>query len=164
MLGYIVEVLQIQEELVRAKKLIPDTEAGQHLQYSLNQLLKTLDNKKRTTTSLDPAQIASIADSTFSTRFFDVGGPHRSPCYCEAPDVTICIRSSPFDVFSRCEDPTFVSGFGSTTLSNRTFNPQKTERRRGEEDFVEIVHDELALDRKRDFLGFVERERAGAKE
>jgi len=76
------EVLQIQEELVRAKKLIPDTEAGQHLQYSLNQLLKTLDNKKRTTTSLDPAQIASIRAqikalqiplSQRVSRFFDLG-------------------------------------------------------------------------------------------
>ena len=42
------------------KKLTPDTETGQHLQYSPNQLLKTLDNKERTTISLDPAQIASI--------------------------------------------------------------------------------------------------------
>ena len=34
------EVLQIQEELVGAKKLVPDTEAGQQLRYSLDQLLK----------------------------------------------------------------------------------------------------------------------------
>ena len=76
------EVLQIQEELVRAKKLIPDTEAGKHLQYSLNQLLKTLNDNKRTTSSLDPDQIASIRAqikalqiplSQRVSRFFDVG-------------------------------------------------------------------------------------------
>ena len=71
MLGYILEALQIQEELVRAKKLIPDTEAGQHLQYSLNhdQLLKTLDNKKRTTTSIDPAQIWTVKSQRRFTGF-----------------------------------------------------------------------------------------------
>ena len=73
-------------------------------------------------------------------------------------------NSSPFNVFPGCEDPMFVSGFGSTTLSNRTLNPQNTERRRGGEDSVDVVHDELALDRKRDFLGFVKRERTGATE
>jgi hypothetical protein len=59
------EVLQIQEELVRAKKLVPDTEAGQHLRYSLDQLLKTLKSKEHSTDSpsietLNPAQIAGI--------------------------------------------------------------------------------------------------------
>ena len=76
MLGYILETLQIREELVRAKKLIPDMEAGGHLQDSLNQLLKTLDNKKRTSTSLDPAQIPSIRVQILSqwlSRFFDLG-------------------------------------------------------------------------------------------
>ena len=72
----VISTLQIQEELVRAKKLIPDMEAGGHLQDSLNQLLKTLDNKKLTTTSLDPAQIASIHVQILSqwlSRFFDLG-------------------------------------------------------------------------------------------
>ena len=55
--------LQIQEELVEAKKLIPDTEAGRQLRYSLDQLLKSL----KETYSKDPsrrkeldAQIAAI--------------------------------------------------------------------------------------------------------
>ena len=59
------QVLQIQEELVDAKKLVPDTEAGQQLRYSLDQLLETLKSKKLSTDSpsikmLDPARIAGI--------------------------------------------------------------------------------------------------------
>ena len=36
------DALQIQEELVEAKKVIPNTEAGRQLGYSLDQLLKSL--------------------------------------------------------------------------------------------------------------------------
>ena len=36
------DALQIQEELVEAKKVIPETEAGRQLGYSLDQLLKSL--------------------------------------------------------------------------------------------------------------------------
>jgi len=61
---------------------------------------------------------------------------------------------------SGCEDPTFVSGFASTSLSSKTFNLQKTQRRRGGEDLVDVVCDKSALDHKHDFLGCVEIERA----
>ena len=36
------DALQIQKELVEAKKLMPDTEVGRQLRYSLDQLLKSL--------------------------------------------------------------------------------------------------------------------------
>ena len=80
------EVLQIQEELVRAKKLVPDTEAGQKLCYSLDQLLQTLKNKNSTDSpsieTLNRAQIAAIHAqikalhiplSQRVLRFFDTG-------------------------------------------------------------------------------------------
>ena len=81
------EVLQIQEELVRAKKLVPDTDAGQQLRYSLDQLLKTLKSKEGSTDSssietLNPAQITHIRAqikalhiplSQRVLRFFDIG-------------------------------------------------------------------------------------------
>ena len=81
------EVLQIQEELVRAKKLVPDTDAGQQLRYSLDQLLKTLKSKEGLTDSssietLNPAQITHIRAqikalhiplSQRVLRFFDIG-------------------------------------------------------------------------------------------
>ena len=83
------EVLQIQEELVGAKKLVPDTEAGQQLRYSLDQLLKALKSKELPTDSpsiemLNPAQIAGIRAQIkalhipFShrvLRFFGVSAP-----------------------------------------------------------------------------------------
>jgi hypothetical protein len=63
--------LQIQEELVEAKKLIPYTEAGRQLQYSLDQLLKILERAA----SKDPsrrkelgAQIAAIRDQMRAMR------------------------------------------------------------------------------------------------
>ncbi|EDR05877.1 uncharacterized protein LACBIDRAFT_329339 [Laccaria bicolor S238N-H82] len=59
------DALQIQEELVEARKLIPDTEVGRQLRYSLDQLLKSL----KQASSKDPsqrkeldAQIAAIRD------------------------------------------------------------------------------------------------------
>jgi len=59
------DALQIQEELVEAKKLIPDTEAGRQLRYSLDQLLKSLKQASTKDSSrrkeLD-AQIAAIRD------------------------------------------------------------------------------------------------------
>ena len=81
------EVLQIQEELVRAKKLVPDTDAGQQLRYSLDQLLKTLKSKEHSTDSpsietLNPDQIAGIRAQIKAlhiplprrvSRFFDIG-------------------------------------------------------------------------------------------
>ncbi|EDR05778.1 uncharacterized protein LACBIDRAFT_302493 [Laccaria bicolor S238N-H82] len=80
------EVLQIQEELVGAKKLLPDTEAGQQLRHSLDQLLKTLKSKHSTDSlsieMLNPAQIAGIRAqikalhiplSQRVLRFFDTG-------------------------------------------------------------------------------------------
>ncbi|EDR05892.1 uncharacterized protein LACBIDRAFT_302516 [Laccaria bicolor S238N-H82] len=59
------EVLQIQEELVHAKKLVADTEAGQQLRYCLDKLLRTPKSKQLSTDSLsiemlNPAQIAGI--------------------------------------------------------------------------------------------------------
>jgi len=59
------------------------------------------------------------------------------------------------------EESTFVSRFGSTALSEGCLNPRKTERLRDGEDHVGFVRDESALDRKRDFLGSVERSSGG---
>ena len=59
------DALQIQMELVEARKLIPDTDAGRELRYSLDQLLKSLKEASSTDPSrrkeLD-AQIAAIRD------------------------------------------------------------------------------------------------------
>ena len=65
------DALQIQEELVEAKKLIPDTEAGRQLRYSLDQLLKCLKQASAKDSSphkeLD-AQIAAIRDQIRAMR------------------------------------------------------------------------------------------------
>ena len=65
------DALQIQEELVEAKKLIPDTEAGRQLRYSLDQLLKSLMQASSKDSSrpkeLD-AQIAAIRDQIRAMR------------------------------------------------------------------------------------------------
>ena len=73
LIGWIIEedrlgkmdALQIQMELVEAKKLIPDTDAGRLLRYSLDQLLKSLKEASSTDPSrrkeLD-AQITAIRD------------------------------------------------------------------------------------------------------
>ena len=37
----------MQEELAEAKKLIPDADAGRQLRYSLDQLLKSLEQASR---------------------------------------------------------------------------------------------------------------------
>ena len=46
------DALQVQMELVEAKKLIPDTDAGRELRYSLDQLLKSL----KQASSKEPSQ------------------------------------------------------------------------------------------------------------
>jgi hypothetical protein len=64
------DALQIQEELVEAKKLIPNTEAGRQLRYTLDELLKIL----KQASSKDPSrrkeldvQIAAIRDQMRAT-------------------------------------------------------------------------------------------------
>jgi hypothetical protein len=65
------DALQIQEELVTAKKLIPDTEAGRQLRYSLDQLLTSLKQASSKDSSrrkeLD-AQITAIRDQIRTMR------------------------------------------------------------------------------------------------
>ena len=65
------DALQIQEELVEAKKLIPHTEAGRQLGYSLDLLLKILKeaSKKDPSRRLElDAQIAATRDKIRATR------------------------------------------------------------------------------------------------
>ena len=57
--------LQIQEELVDVMKLLPDDEAGRHLRYDLDQLLKSLKqaySKDSSWREVLDAKIASICD------------------------------------------------------------------------------------------------------
>ena len=65
------DALQIQEELVEAKKVIPDTDAGRQLGYSLDQLLKSLKEAYKKNPSrreeLD-AQIAATRAKIRATR------------------------------------------------------------------------------------------------
>ena len=65
------DALQIQEELVEAKKVIPNTEAGRQLEYSLDQLLKSLKEAYKKNPSrreeLD-AQIAATRAKIRATR------------------------------------------------------------------------------------------------
>ena len=65
------DALQIQKELVEAKKLMPDTEEGQQLRYSLDQLLKSLKEASSMDSSrrkqLD-ARVAWICDSLRAIR------------------------------------------------------------------------------------------------
>jgi len=58
------DVLQIQEELVESKKLIPDTEAGRQLQFSLDQVLKIL----KEASSKDPSRRKELDDRIAATR------------------------------------------------------------------------------------------------
>ena len=71
------DALQIQEEMVEAKKLIPETEAGRQLRYSLDQLLKSL----KQASSKDPSrrkeldtQIAAIRNQM---RVMRIPASHR---------------------------------------------------------------------------------------
>ena len=58
------DALQIQEELVEAKKLISDTEAGRQLQFSLDQLLKIL----KEASSKDPSRRKELDARIAATR------------------------------------------------------------------------------------------------
>ena len=62
-----------------------------------------------------------------------------------------------------CEESTFGSRLGSTTLSHRTLYLRRTERPKSGNDHVEFVRTEQALGRERGFGG-VEKEVAGAAE
>ena len=58
------DALQIQEELVDAQKLIPDTEAGRQLRYSLDQLLRNL----KQASSKDPSRRKELATQITAIR------------------------------------------------------------------------------------------------
>jgi len=109
------DALQIQEELVEAKKLIPETEAGRQLRYSLDQLLKIL----KQASSKDPSRRKELDARIAATQ--DQIRAMRGPVTQRISKLLDLVVDKVLDIFMST-DVTPPSPFRGNKLLGKFFN------------------------------------------